>query len=182
MRDIMIDIETLGTKPGSVIASIGAVAFDATTGVIGDKFYVKVDVADAQSEGLQIDASTVVWWMQQSDDARASTFAGEDVAGLAMALEELHEYVKAEDAERVWGNGPSFDLVQLEAAYSVLGEPAPWSFRAHRDLRTLRDLSGVEIPDIGTAHNALDDAIAQAHAVIEAYKVLGLASAQNLPA
>lgn len=28
MRDIMIDIETLGTKPGSVIASIGAVAFD----------------------------------------------------------------------------------------------------------------------------------------------------------
>lgn len=180
MRDIMIDIETLGTKPGSVIASIGAVAFDATTGEMGDTFYIKIDVADAESEGLSIDANTVAWWMQQSDEARASTFTGEDIVGLAMALEELLEYVKRQNADRVWGNGPSFDLVQLEAAYSALGGNAPWSFRAHRDLRTLRDLTGVDIPNIGTAHNALDDAIAQAHAVIEAYKVLGLTS--TLPA
>jgi DNA polymerase III epsilon subunit-like protein len=33
MRDVMVDLETLGTVPGCVILSIGAVAFDenATT-------------------------------------------------------------------------------------------------------------------------------------------------------
>lgn len=182
MRDIMIDIETLGTKPGSVIASIGAVAFDATTGEFGETFYVKIDVADAQNEGLHIDASTVAWWMQQSDEARASTFTGDDKTSLMLGLGELYDFVTKESADRVWGNGPSFDLVQLEAAYTKTGKLAPWSFRAHRDLRTLRDLSGVDIPNIGTAHNALDDAIAQAHAVIEAYKLLGLTSNQTQPA
>ncbi len=42
------------------------------------------------------------------------------------------------------------------------------------DIETLFDIANVEQPDVGTAHNALDDAKSQALGVIAAYRVLGL--------
>lgn len=175
MRDIMIDIETLGTRPGSVTVSIGAVEFNAETGTIGRQFYTRVSPKDGFKQGLTIDVDTVLWWMQQDENARQTTFFGEQDT-LWFALHRLGEWVKVNSTPdlRVWGNGPSFDLVQLEEAYRSVNQDAPWSFRAHRDLRTLRDITGVDIPQVGTTHNALDDAMAQAMAVIKAYEVLGL--------
>ncbi|NYD84384.1 3'-5' exonuclease [Brucella intermedia] len=174
MRDIMIDIETLGTRPGSIIISIGAVSFDAETGEVGDTFYNRIDATEAEAYGLTFDMSTIVWWMQQDEEARNAAFTGQ-ANGLGAVLYSLSEFiVRNSDGGRIWGNGPSFDLVLLETAYREAGILVPWSFRAHRDLRTLRDITGVDIPQVGTTHNALDDAMAQAMAVIKAYEVLGL--------
>lgn len=81
---IMVDLETLGTAPGSVILSIGAVRFDVEEGLL-DEFYVNIDVESSQRLGLTIDGATVMWWMKQSDAARAklSEGSGEDV-GVAL--------------------------------------------------------------------------------------------------
>ena len=68
MSNLMLDIETLGTGPNSVILSIGAVEFDET-GVIS-KFYEAIDPESCTDWGLQIDARTVLWWMDQNDAAR----------------------------------------------------------------------------------------------------------------
>ncbi|MDM9619112.1 3'-5' exonuclease [Rhizobium sp. S96] len=166
----MIDIETLGTAPGSVIASIGAVEFDASNGEFGRQLYVIVDIESAQRAGLTMDAATVKWWLQQSDAARANTFAtGQHIN---MALIDLQCFIENAEPTRIWAHSPSFDLVQLDAAYRKTDLRIPWTFRQHRDTRTLFDLTGVKIQPNGTHHDALDDAKAQALAVVEAYRLL----------
>jgi hypothetical protein len=172
MNDLMIDIETLGKSPGSVILSIGAVWFDATTGAFGDEFYAAINPQSAISSGLKMDVSTVQWWMKQSDDARAAAFSGERILG--WALGEFGDFVRKSEAKRIWAKPPSFDLVLLEAAFAVCSIPIPWEYWTPRDCRTLFEISKVKQAAFGTAHNALDDAKAQAAGVIEAYRVLGL--------
>lgn len=178
---MMIDIETLGSRPGSVIASIGAVAFDPEAGTIGgDGLSVLVDLADAQKMGLRIDAETVGWWLRQSEAARAGTFAAElHRVPLVTALGMLSGYCQENGGVFAWSHGAVFDLVLLDSAYFVAGLTAPWKFWHARDTRTIFHLAGVNPKDHfepgATAHNALDDARAQARAVIAAYAKLGLA-------
>lgn len=172
----MIDIETLGTAPGSVILSIGAVAFDAVTGEFGEEFYAAIDPQSAVSAGLTMDVSTLKWWMTQSEEARHAAFTGD--RPLASTLGEFGDYVRRIDATRTWAKPPSFDLVLLEAAFRTCGIPIPWHYRTPRDVRTLLDISGTPAQTgVGVAHNALDDARSQAADVINA--VRSLADARN---
>ncbi|WP_165130382.1 3'-5' exonuclease [Affinirhizobium rhizoryzae] len=170
MRDLMIDIETLGNRPGGVILSIGAVAFDADTGEIGEEFYAAIDPETSSKVGLTTDISTMLWWMKQSEAAREEAFSGKH--SINMALTELSIFVKWQEPSRVWAKPPSFDLVMLEAAFRACDQDIPWHFRVHRDCRTIFDITGTKQPEVGTAHNALDDAKAQALGVIEAYRKL----------
>lgn len=171
MRDLMIDIETLGTAPGSVILSIGAVAFDAVTGEFGEEFYAAIDPQYAVAAGLTTDISTVKWWMTQSDDARRAAFGGDRLLGAT--LSEFGDYVRRINATRVWAKPPSFDLVLLEAAFQATGISIPWHYRTPRDVRTLLDISGTTAQTgVGVAHNALDDAKSQAVDVINAVRVM----------
>ena len=69
----MIDIETMGNKPGSAIVSIGAVMFDPKNWEDPDKkskFYSTINLQSCLDCGLEVDGSMVYWWMQQSEDAR----------------------------------------------------------------------------------------------------------------
>lgn len=170
MRDLMIDIETLGTAPGSVILSIGAVEFDAESGQLGDEFYAAIEPQSCVDVGLSVDMSTLKWWMAQSEEARSAAFAGAEY--LSKALFDLHQFVADAEPSRVWAKPPSFDLVLLESAYKACAITIPWHYRTPRDVRTLFDITGAVQPDVGTAHNALDDAKSQALGVIEAYRIL----------
>lgn len=177
---IMIDIETLGTRPGSVIASIGAIAFNPLAGHIDDGgLSLSVDIADAQRCGLRIEAGTVAWWLRQSEGARAATF-GRDQCSLAGALTELCTYWRERNGQFAWSHGAGFDLVLLESAYFACGLISPWLYDAVRDTRTIYALAEIKAKDYfeegATAHSALDDARAQARAVIAAYFKLGLAA------
>ena len=76
MKNVMIDIETLGTRPGSIILSIGACAFDpADISSVGSdaryEFYENIDPEDCKSLGLTSDPSTVAWWAKQGPEAVA---------------------------------------------------------------------------------------------------------------
>lgn len=42
MNNVMLDLETFGTQPGSVIRSIGAVVFDPFSDKLGKEFYVNM--------------------------------------------------------------------------------------------------------------------------------------------
>lgn len=163
MRDVMIDLETMGRKPGCPIVTIGAVQFDRKTGEIGATFYVKVDFEDALNH-FEVDPNTVAWWLQQSDGARADLLGGD--VPIVTALEQLSEWFTTCCPDYcVWGNGATFDISILEHAMDVLQVPIPWDFWAVRDCRTVEDISTVRRKSIkrkGTHHNALDDAIYQA--------------------
>ena len=45
MKDLMVDIETLGVSHDSVITQIGACYFDRNTGEIGAKFIANIDLS-----------------------------------------------------------------------------------------------------------------------------------------
>lgn len=177
MTHVMIDIETLGTTPGSLILSIGAVAFDQR-GVHHDKFaHWAIDPASCTAAGLTIDPATVAWWMRQSDAARAAAFS-EGATHLSDVLQTLASWFLSHDCEQVWCHGATFDVPLLDAAYRAAALKAPWAFWNARCTRTLYELAGVS-PDRskGTHHNALDDAINQAEAAVLAHRKLGIWSA-----
>ena len=155
---IMIDLETLGNKPGSVIVAIGAVKFSG--GEITSSFYERVDPESCVAAGLQMDSSTVMWWLQQADAARLEiTKPGK---ALREVLEAFAAWIGRDDAV-VWGNGAAFDNVVLAAAYDRAGMDRPWKFWNDRCYRTLKSLHPeVPMDRAGTHHNALDDAESQA--------------------
>lgn len=163
MRDIMLDIETLGTTPGCVILSIGAVEFDDTTTY--GKFSVHIDPIDAVRHGMHIDASTVMWWLDQSKEAQNALLNAEQVP-LCYALLAFADTFDWKNS-RVWCNGAAFDFPILGAAFKAANMKQPWAYYNEMDMRTIKGLVGKEAwkthavkPTI--AHDGLADAIAQA--------------------
>ena len=165
---VMLDIETLGIEPGAAICSIGACTFD--TDGVGETFEVAVDLESCQDRGLEIDADTLKWWLEQDDAAREILTGG---VPLATALSELRDFLDTNDYDELWANSPKFDCEHLEAAYDALDWPTPWVFYELRDVRTVQALPGaVERDQDGTEHDALDDAVHQAREVAATLRAL----------
>ncbi len=172
MKHVSLDIETLGTRPGSIILSIGAVMFDPHTGKTGHKFYRNVIGKSCADAGLTSDPSTVQWWSEQSQEVRDALKV--DRVPIAQALKELSPFV--EGVEGVWGWGANFDVTLLECAYQAVGTQAPWKFWSVRCGRTVCAVADVApVRNTGRHHVAVDDAEHQALAIIKAYQKLGRA-------
>ncbi len=169
MKKIMLDLETMGNKPGAAIISIGAVFFDVNNG-LGPSFHARIDLEDSVRCGLKMDASTVKWWLNQSKEAQTAVML--PGTSLATTLASFSDFVTTnlDHGERaeVWGNGSDFDNVILSAAFDAVGKSIPWRFYDSRCYRTLKNLfKGVPAdPRVGIHHDALDDAKFQAlHAI-----------------
>ena len=172
MQDVMVDLETLGRRPGCAVLSIGAVAFDPKACKLGEEFYVVVSIESCRGAGLHVDPETLTWWEGQSDEAReVIKLAGHvNTETLSAALMMLAEYLaKFGNNVRVWGNGSDFDNAILAVCYGQLGLELPWEFWNNRCYRTLKSLRpGVRmVKREGVRHNALDDARSQALHAIE---------------
>ena len=172
MDNVMIDLETLDTKPTSMILTIGAVAFDVDEG-LGQEFYsgVRLDFA-YPPDRLSTSGDTILWWLQQSDAARARVTqdCGPSAPWLDDMLWNLSDWFEKNFSPevKVWGNGASFDNAILANAYGYCGETLPWKFYNDRCYRTLKNLYPAITADPfeGVQHNALDDAKHQArHAI-----------------
>ena len=160
MMNLMIDIETLGTKPGYAILSVAVVPFGPSECDI-PAFYRKIDRDSNIDVGLISDTVTLSWWAKQSMTAYAEAFSG--TQHIREVMTELHAYCKQWEKFRVWGNGASFDVPMLEAAFEACGMRAPWKYYDSMCYRTMKNLfPHIPIIKIGTAHNALADAESQA--------------------
>jgi len=161
MIRIMLDLETLGTRPGAAITAIGAVAFKGPRDSC-NQFYQTIDLKSAVECGLKIDADAVLWWMKQSNEARAE-FSKES-KGIGQVFMDFRAWIEQFPADtEIWGNGSDFDNVLLAEAYQILGYPVPWNFRQNRCYRTMRKLfHTIPFSKPDNPHNALEDAIAQA--------------------
>ena len=161
---IMIDLETMGTRPSAAIVSIGAVVFDEHT--LRDQFYAVVDLQSAIDSGATVGGGTVMWWLRQSENARLALTDQASTRPIREVLSDFDSFVhRAEgyNLEGVWGNGAAFDNVVLAESYRRLGTEPPWPFWLDRCYRTMKNLhTSVPVKHTGTAHNALDDAVAQA--------------------
>lgn len=171
MRHVMFDLETMGNAPGCAIVSFGAVDFDPEKGVGTNTFYEVVDLQSCLDAGLKIDASTLYWWMGQSEAARKALLQpGKHITDV---VGNFKDYWVRCGATFAWCHGATFDAPIVDLACRAVGTSVPWKFWDVRDTRTIFDLTGVTIPRAkGVHHNALDDAKNQAAAVCEAYRRL----------
>ena len=168
MLDVMLDLETMGNGPCAAIVAIGAVEFDCETGAVGARFSQPVDLDTAVRMGGEMDASTVLWWMQQGDEARAAFAKGG--AHLAQALINFAAWLQERgttDSLRIWGNGAAFDNVILASAYRAASMPQPWRHWNDRCYRTIKaQHADVKMERVGVHHNAADDAESQARHLV----------------
>lgn len=162
MNDVMLDLETMGTRPGSVIVSIGAIEFDPKSARLGRPFYQTCSIASAVDVGLAMDPATVTWWLEQSEPARNELIdAKGDLKSSLIAFS--HWLGQCGENVRVWGCGSDFDNILLAEAYHRVSRPVPWKFWNNRCYRTMKSLHhNIKLEREGTHHNALDDAIHQA--------------------
>lgn len=165
-RDVMLDLETLGTEPGCVILSIGAVAFSPSG--IGHSYYAVLNVAEQEAVGLVRDPDTEAWWARQTEEARKvfSEPAVPATVGLA-GFSQFCYNLEAGSKLCMWGNGSDFDNPILGKVYDAFGLAKPWKYYRNRCYRTLKSFAtDIKLDRSGTHHNALDDAYSQAaHAV-----------------
>lgn len=174
--DVMIDLETLGTTPGSVILSIGLVAFDETG--LHNEFYTAVNLRSCLDAGLVIDPRTEAWWMEQSPEARRVLDESRETETMLNAALDRADAFILRAGGRVWGNGSDFDMPILAAAYRNCGFGAvPWKYSDVRCYRTLKNLRpDILFQETGVHHNALDDAKGQAKHAVSLLKALTLSS------
>ena len=171
----MLDLETMGNGPTSAIISIGAVYFDKTG--LGDTFYQKISLASAVDAGCTMDPSTVLWWMNQSYDARREFIGNSKEASLEAALDAFASFYKP--STLLWGNGSDFDNAILANAYRALGKKQPWAYKNNRCYRTVKNLfpDAPKPADNSLAHNALEDARWQAKHMVMIWKAISLTPA-----
>lgn len=165
-NDGMLDIETMGKNPGAPVLSIGLQMFDLGSRKLGKKFYVQISLESCMAAGLQPDASTILWWMKQSDEARKAFESNNGAYDLFNGLNYLRAFVDDSGSHRSrfmpWGNSSRFDCGILMAAYRAAGLHAPWEHWNERDYRTIKNMKpNIKLQRVGVHHNALDDAVSQ---------------------
>lgn len=181
MKDVMLDLETFGTRPGSVIRSIGAVFFDAHN--MGQEFYVNVDQASCEKFGLTTDPGTVAWWERQSEAAKAALLI--DPVPLDVACWNFSTWWSRSGGSCVWSHGANLDGPLMEAAYEKVGMRPPWQFWNTRCTRTLFAIAGIDTAKAkrsGEHHHALDDCKTQIAWAQAAYRRIHIGPAVDQPA
>lgn len=179
MIDIIIDLETLGTRPGCIILEIGACAIDGRTGEITANFSRRLDeVFWRWVEPLNDDMNkTIDWWHGPETVETYYRLLKRHREGLCplkprdpkVALAAFASWFQGKTGNgpgrevRIWANGPSFDIAILQAAYDRYGVDRPWTCWQERCVRTALELANYErgsVPWVerGPRHRALNDA------------------------
>lgn len=178
MQHLMIDLETMGIGPNAAIIAIGAVIFEPGKQDLVC-YHEIINLESSMMKGGTITPSTVIWWLKQSDEARA--IFHKPSGSITAVLGDFSRWINihAPDLCAVWGNGANFDNVILRSAYDRAGLDVPWKYNMDRCYRTLRALvPEVRVQDHGVKHNALDDAMHQVKVLLEIFDRLGLYKAE----
>ena len=173
--DVMLDLETLSTRPNSVILTIGAVKFDpfGNTIDVDHGLYYRVNVDEQLALDRHVLESTVEWWGKQDPEVREEALGEHDRVSLDTMTSSLNRFLVG--VENIWAQGPVFDIAILENLYFQLSKPTPWQFWQICDSRTLFKVHGdPRDKNRQSAHNALMDCYYQADAVQQIYRTVGV--------
>lgn len=171
MNNVMLDLETMGSGSDAAIIAIGAVEFDILSRSIGDGFYQIITLESSVSQGGVIDPATVLWWLKQSDQARAELqrpgiHIDDALNRFAVWLSNISSGQPQEVC--IWGNGAAFDNAILASAYRRVEIPQPWKHWNDRCYRTIKAMHPhTKLQRLGTHHNAQNDALSQTWHLID---------------
>lgn len=173
--ELMVDIETLGCIPGSVILSIGAVKFEVDdegtswSPVPDGTFHRHITISSCLKAGLTVDQSTILFWLDQSKAVQEDMVKGlrTDSSSLIIVLNDFFNWIPpSKEYSSVWSHS-SFDMSMLDVAFSKVGLCSPWNRKRTLDLRTIEAEAvrlGIEpfkYSSLERLHNALKDCFTQ---------------------
>tara|TARA_A200000159_G_scaffold157083_1_gene172737 strand:- start:534 stop:1070 length:537 start_codon:yes stop_codon:yes gene_type:complete len=170
-----IDLETLSTKPDAVLLTIGAIKFDPfTNDPPYNEFYYRANVDEQTAIGRHVEDGTIEWWSRQAPEIVEEALSDENRHSVKEILIKLNKYLVGVD--KIWCQGPVFDIAILENLYRQLGLHYNWAFYNIRDSRTLFSLMPRDPrKDISfAAHNALEDCRIQSICVQKSLRNLGV--------
>lgn len=187
-RAVVIDIETKDTLPSACVLSVGYAVVDIRSLSIETCGQHFLDLNE--QIGRSTSDSTMKFWANHPDAwARQIHCDNRRPAKEVFAqLCKLAPYQKTDPfIPTWWGYGPSFDLVVLESLARDCGCEVPWTYRQHRDLRTLFELTGIVPAGFRHAlgsleHDAMDDAQTEALAMLAALRSLGYEPVEDVKA
>jgi len=166
VNHLMIDFETLDTKPTSVVLSLGLVLFNKYNILASAHFDFEIE--GQMHNGRTISAQTLMWWLNQKTGRNFITPAEHYSTTLSKVIYWIQTMGSAHGGfENVWANDPDFDCAILE---DLIPLSIPYKFWQKRSLRTFVQYvgNGVKVPRTeGQQHNALVDALDQAKYVME---------------
>ena len=156
----MIDLETLGTGSNSVVVSVGLVAFNISTGEILAELDIGLNLNQQIKTGGVIDGDTLEFHFAQAPDS-IQKMAQRKALDVKDGLDNISNFIKANNITALWGNGATFDNVILRNLYARHLKVFPLGFWTDRDLRTAVDIYNIDtrtVPFEGIKHYCLDDA------------------------
>lgn len=183
---MMVDIETLGTSPDSVILEISTILFTDVHGIkqTSPATYI-FDRNHQVSVGRTVDQSTLDWWDEKLSD---KSYAPQDKIYLELLLNNKSVNATPRDAHTlltesvgqvtgyIWCKGASFDFPIIKSFFKSFRLSDPFSdnknYRKQMDLRTYetiaRDMgfSGYTTHRKG-AHISFDDCLDQFNMYVE---------------
>lgn len=161
MKDLMIDIETLGRNDDTVIAAISCVAFDAEHKPYETKeerdahyeelvlsgFFVKLDVPSQVLAKRNIHESVVNFWKQQPREAQEySVLPSPNDVNYKEAAKLFEDYLKEVGYDPkakcfVWARRCHYDFPKLDHLWvRTIGRELPISYFQFRDTVTFFDI------------------------------------------
>jgi hypothetical protein len=185
----MVDLETMGTDPNTVILTVGAVPFGGDGNLImEDNFYfyerVQLQSYDKYKNGeFNFSWDTLIWWLKQDKDPLEDAFLLQPRYPIWVVMQDFANWISIvcnmcnDNKINIWSHGKDFDVVVLQNAFKVCGIVCPWKYWDTRDTRTLYALAGIDMRDISMtkgfkSHNAVGDCFKQIEGIRRAYNVI----------
>lgn len=171
MRDVMLDLETMGSTFNAPIVQIGAVYFDRYTGELGEEFNHNISLEQEMNRGFTPDGSTILWWLAQSKEAQKSVLKRNEWY-IDEVYNELNNFLKK--SKSIWSHA-TFDYVILMNHMNKLQIKPKFHYRNAKDIRTLVDLAGIDYSKedrVGIHHNALDDCKFQINYCVKCFNLI----------
>ncbi|MWP48585.1 MULTISPECIES: 3'-5' exonuclease [unclassified Gilliamella] len=191
INTVIIDIETLDTKPTAIILSIGAFAFDRfnLNETLETIEMVMVEISGCYSDhhlcmscdltdqlfysNRTVSNETLEWWRSQVDKKNISLEPGYShlEEALKKLISKINEWKKINPDIAFYFRGTNFDPIILENAFNEYSLQTPWLYYQVRDVRTYIDAltrtAKGKIENYTSSfnflkHNALHDAMSDA--------------------
>ncbi|MCW1922693.1 3'-5' exoribonuclease [Luteolibacter arcticus] len=156
MKDLFLDIEALGRKPGSAIIQLGAIVFDPDTGATAEEFHRYIN---PNPDLFTSDLGTLAWHAEQGTWPHPP---GLEITDEAAAFCEFVEWFgtlahAGHVIEDAWSWGITYDFGLLAPYFEHYTGGAPWRYRQVTDARSFwkRAFPGIKHKD--RPHHALED-------------------------
>ena len=154
MAQIMMDIETLGTNFNCVVIQVSMVKFDWNKNILG-RLTLNLSMEEQLMKGRTIDQDTIDWWKKQNKEIFESCI--KDQIKPYQALNRICAFVEKDDI--IWSHA-TFDAPIMNSLFKDFDLRTPWKYTNARDIRTLIDMSEVNLNDYNwekKTHNSMDD-------------------------